>query len=189
MGRLFAFEEFPCLETRRLVLREIVEHDAEAVFRIFSDPAVMHYYDIDPFIELEQAQQLIARQRRRFEQKQRFRWGLAFKDTDELIGTAGFVVWERRQFYAELGYDLASEYWGQGFMSEAIGAMCRFGFEHMDLHRIEAMVVPENIASMQLLRRVGFEEEGTLRGRGFWKEAFHDLSIFSLLKGDSVSRF
>ncbi|HTK09382.1 MAG TPA: GNAT family N-acetyltransferase [Ktedonobacteraceae bacterium] len=186
MGALFAFEEFPYLETRRLRLREIVEHDADAVFRIFSDPEVMHYYDIEAFTELRQAQQLIARYSYRFEQRQRFRWGIALKETDELIGTGGFVLWERRQRYAELGYDLARKYWRQGLMSEAAQAMVYFGFAHMDLHRIEAQVMPENIASIQLLRKVGFREEGTLRERGFWKDAFHDLTLFSILKQDTL---
>jgi len=186
MGTLFAFETFPILETRHLVLRETVEQDAEALFRIFSDPDVMRYYDVEAFTDLIQAQQLVARQHYRFEQKQRFRWGIALKETDELIGTCGFVLWERRQYYAEIGYDLASKYWRQGFMSEAAQAMVKFGFAHMDLHRIEAMVMPENIASLQLLRKLGFREEGLLRERGFWKGTFHDLILFSLLKQDLV---
>ncbi len=184
MGTLFAFEEIPYLETSRLVLREIVEQDAEALFRIFSNPDVMRYYDTEVFTSLTQAQQLVVRQRYRFEQKQRFRWGIALKETNELIGTCGFVNWERRQFYAELGYELAQKYWRQGLMSEVVGAMIDFGFVHMDLHRIEAMIVPENIASAQLLRKLGFQEEGILRERGFWKHTFHDLLLFSLLRKD-----
>jgi len=67
MDTLFDFELFPCIETPRLLLRELQREDAEAVFRIFSDAEVMKYYDMDVFTTIEQAEALIERQRQRFE--------------------------------------------------------------------------------------------------------------------------
>jgi len=67
MDTLFDFELFPCIETPRLLLRELQREDAEAVFRIFSDAEVMKYYDMDAFTTIDQAQALIERQRQRFE--------------------------------------------------------------------------------------------------------------------------
>jgi RimJ/RimL family protein N-acetyltransferase len=72
MDTLFDFEQFPCIETPRLLLRELQREDAEAVFRIFSDTEVMKYLNMDVFTTIEQAQALIERQRQRFEQKERF---------------------------------------------------------------------------------------------------------------------
>jgi RimJ/RimL family protein N-acetyltransferase len=51
--------------------------------------------------------------------------------------------------------------------------------------RIEAEVMPENFASIRLLRKLGFEEEGVLHERSFWQGAFHDLVVFALLKRKS----
>lgn len=65
MDTLFDFERFPDIETPRLLLRELRREDAEAVFRLFSDPEVMRYYDMDVFTSMEQAQALIERQRQR----------------------------------------------------------------------------------------------------------------------------
>ena len=180
MDTLFDFERFPQIETPRLLLRELRREDAEAVFRLFSDPAVMRYHDMDVFTSGEQAQALIERQRQRFEQKERFRWGLALKEPDTIIGTGGYVAWNRMWYHAELGYNLASPYWGQGLMTEALRAMISFGFERMGLHRIEAEVMPENEASLRLLRKLGFVAEGVLRERSFWKRAFHDLVMLAL---------
>lgn len=59
-------------------------------------------------------------------------------------------------------------------MTEAVRAMIQFGFEHMCLNRIEAEVMPENIASIRLLLKLGFVEEGVLHERSFWRGAFHD---------------
>lgn len=184
MDTLFDFESFPRIETSRLLLRELCLEDAEAVFRIFSDPEVMKYSDMDIFTRLEQAELLIERQKRRFEQKERFRWGIALKESNTIVGTGGYVVWNHKWYNAELGYDLARPYWRQGIMTEAVRAMIRFGFEYMKLHRIEAEVMPENTASVRLLCKLDFQEEGVLHERSFWKGGFHDLAIFALLKGD-----
>jgi RimJ/RimL family protein N-acetyltransferase len=186
MGAIFNFEVFPRIETPRLILRELLEEDADAVFRIFSDPEVMKYYDIDVFASIEQAQALIERQKHRFEQKERFRWGIALKVNDTIIGTGGYVAWNRMWCNAELGYDLARLYWGQGIMTEALRAMIQFGFERMGLNRIEAEVMPDNIASIQLLRKLGFQEEGVLHERSFWQGSFHDLIMFALLKRNTL---
>ena len=185
MDTLFDFERFPCIETPRLLLRELQREDAETVFRIFSDPEVMKYYDMDVFTAIEQAEALIERQRQRFEQKERFRWGIALKESNRIIGTGGYVAWNRLWCNAELGYDLARSYWGQGMMAEAARAMIQFGFERMGLHRSEAEVMPDNSASVRLLHKLGFQEEGVLHERSFWKGAFHDLVMFALLKSKS----
>lgn len=185
MGTIFDFEVFPHIETPRLILRELQREDAGAVFRIFSDPEVMKYYDMDIFTSIEQAEALIERQRHRFEQKERFRWGIVLKDSAAIIGTGGYVAWNRMWYNAELGYDLARPYWGQGMMSEAVRAMIQFGFEHMSLNRIEAEVMPENSASIRLLHKLGFQQEGVLRERSFWQGAFHDLVMLALLKKES----
>lgn len=182
MELIFDFEEFPYIETPRLILRELQREDAEAVFRIFSDPEVMKYYLMDMFSELEQAHILIERQIHRFEQKERFRWGIALKESNTIIGTGGYVAWNRMWCNAELGYDLARAYWGQGLMTEAAKAMVQFGFERMSLNRIEAEVMPDNRASMRLLCQLGFQEEGVLHERSFWKDAFHDVVMLALLK-------
>ena len=185
MGTLYDFEWFPLVETPRLMLRELRMEDAEAVFHIFSDPAVVKYSNMDVFTGFEQAQLLIEKLRQRFEQKERFRWGIALKDSDTIIGTGGYVAWNRLWYNAELGYDLARPYWNQGLMTEAVRAIIQFGFEHMDLHRIEAEVMPENSASVRLLHKLDFQEEGVFRERGFWKGDFHDLAMFALLKRPS----
>ena len=57
-----------------------------------------------------------------------------------------------------------------------------WGFEHMELNRVEAHVHPENAASIKLLRTLGFVQEGHLREAGFWRGEHHDLLQFALLR-------
>lgn len=178
----FDFEPFPNLDTPRLALRAMRSEDANAIFALFSDSDVMKYYDKEPFTSLQEAEVYIERQRLRFEQKESFRWGIALKESDSIIGTCGYVAWHKPWGIAEIGYDLARAYWRQGYMTEALSAMLQFGFAHMGLHRIEAEVMPGNVNSLRLLEKLHFHAEGTLRQRGFWKGQFHDLMMLALLK-------
>ncbi|HLY29604.1 MAG TPA: GNAT family protein [Ktedonobacterales bacterium] len=183
---MFAFEEFPTLTTERLILREMRQKDAPDLLAILGDSEVTRYLDLSSFTELAQAETLIERLHASFQAQERWRWGIALQHDDRLIGTGGFIRWNRGWQSAEIGYDLAHAYWRQGFMSEALRAMLTFGFEQMELHRVEAEVMPENQASARMLAKLGFRYEGTLRQRGFWKGAYHDLEMHALLREEYI---
>ncbi len=187
MDALFDFEAFPQLETNRLILREILPGDAGALLHIFGDDEVTRYFGMTTFTSIEQAQQLIKGMTERFKNKVRIRWGITLKGEHMVIGTCGYPDWDRSQHLGAIGYDLASAYWRKGIATEAVTALLKFGYENMALNRIEALVMQENIASIQLLRKLRFQEEGILRGRGFWKGEFHDLKLFAMLKKDFVA--
>jgi ribosomal-protein-alanine N-acetyltransferase len=72
-------------------------------------------------------------------------------------------------------------------MAEALQTMLAYGFSTLKLHRIEALVVPGNERSVRVLEKLGFQEEGVLRGYGFWNDKFWDLRCFSLLAGDETA--
>ena len=179
------FSQFPQLETQRLLLRQVRPTDAQAIFDYFADPAVTRYYNLDTFISLSQAERMVDSFRRSYREKQAIRWGIVRKRAPErLLGTCGYHHWARHFFKAEIGYELARPFWGQGIMTEALTAMIRMGIARMDLNRIEALVMRGNDASLRLLRKLGFREEGVLRQYGYWKGAFHDLHMMALLQQD-----
>lgn len=174
---------FPQLETERLLLREMKPEDAEALYRVLSDEEVMRYYDSLPFTNIAESYQTIERHRQRFEQEEAIRWGITLKGENIVIGNCGFF-WEMRNYLAELAYVLARAYWRQGIMTEALQALLQFGFATKNLHRIEAEVVVDNIASARTLQKLGFREEGILRERLFVNEHFYDMKIFALLRSE-----
>lgn len=69
-------------------------------------------------------------------------------------------------------------------MSEAFGAILRYGFETMELHRIEVHVDPRNGPSLRLLERFGFVREGLLRESSLFRGTFQDDIVLSLLRGE-----
>ena len=174
------FDTFPEIETDRLLLREILPDDAPAIFRLFSDDQVTRYYDLTTYTALSQAEELVDFFDESFELERAIRWGIERKADGALLGTCGYV-WLRR-FRGEIGYELHSDYWRQGYMSEALDAILDFGYTELGINRIEALVMVDNAASAGLLRSLGFTQEGILRQHDFFKGEFHDMRLFSLLK-------
>ena len=178
------FNRFPVLETERLRLRESRLSDAEGIYAVLSLDSVMRHYNLSPLASVDEARALVERRAAAFKRQERIRWVLARQEDDTLIGSCGYVHWNRESRRAEIGYELHPDWQGRGLMREALSAALAFGFTQMDLNRVEALVVPENEPSLCLLRRLGFAEEGLLRDYGFWKGRFHDLRLFSLLQKD-----
>jgi ribosomal-protein-alanine N-acetyltransferase len=110
-------------------------------------------------------------------------WAVTLADQDVVIGLFGLHHWDQYHRRAEAGYGQAQAYWGQGFGSEALRAIVRFGFDQMNLNRIYAGTIADNHESVRLLERLGFQREGTQREHS-WEDdgTFHDSAIYGLLK-------
>lgn len=188
---LFEFEAFPTLQTPRLVLREIMPEDDDAVFRLRADVEVTRYNTGRPYTHLDQARDLIDDIRRGFDDRRELRWAITLKAEPQprrLIGMCGYNFWLRQDRRASIGYDLLRSYWGKGIMTEALDAVLAFGFSRMDLNRIEADVSTENIASRRVLEKLGFTYEGTQREQYYEWGDFHDLELYSLLRREYERR-
>lgn len=175
-------QSFPVLETERFILRKLETEDAQEVFDYFSKDEVTKYYDLESFTDIKQAVELIERWGMRFEEEKGYRWGIALKENDKIIGSCGYHNWDKEHFKAEIGFEVAPAFWRKGVMSEVIKPVLKFGFENMELNRIEAFYDPENIASKTCLEKAGFVYEGTLRQAAFEKGKFCHASVCSLLR-------
>jgi ribosomal-protein-alanine N-acetyltransferase len=174
---------FPVLETKRLLLRQITLADAENLFSFFSDPQVMRFYDCEAFASIEQAIGIIQRFAEWFERQNGFRWGIALKaEPATLIGTCGLFAWHKPYRIATLGYELTPPYWRRGIMSEAVGAIVAYGFRELNLNKICALVVTDNLASAKLLERLSFRKEGVMRQAQFVNGKYDDLIAYALLR-------
>ncbi|NOU93271.1 GNAT family N-acetyltransferase [Paenibacillus sp. LMG 31456] len=175
---------FPLLETERLLLRQLITEDSRDLFQYFSKDEVTKYYDLESFTEIGQSEELIHTWNKRFQEKKGVRWGITIKSEDKIIGTCGFHNWSNEHFKAEIGYELAPEYWQQGIMTEALEALLPYGFRELELNRIEAFIDPDNISSRKLLEKIGLKEEGYLKDYFYEKNRFVDAVIFAILKRD-----
>lgn len=195
MNQPFDFSTFPQLETERLLLREVTRADRDAVFAIFGDPVTSRYLDDYTLKEPDEALKIIDWIAEIFQNKRGLRWGITLKGGDgALIGTCGYNTWYQPNaqgepgyegIKADIGYDLNRAYWRQGIMTEALSEMLRFGFLRMALNRVEAYIEPGNAASEATLKKLGFQYEGLLRQSGYWRGAYQDGQLFSLLREES----
>lgn len=179
---MISLNNFPQIETERFRLRPIELTDANEVFHYFSLDQVTKYYDLDTFTDMSEAIRLIENWQTRFVNKEGIRWGIATKQDNKIIGSCGYHNWEKDHFKAEVGFEVAPEYWQKGVMTEVLRHVLQYGFEKMGLFRIEALYDPENIASKKTLEKAGFVYEGTLRKASFEKGRFCDAAICSVLK-------
>lgn len=179
---------FPILETERLTLRQVTQEDADNLLVYLSDVDVMKYYGLEPFKSINDAFDEISWYQSIFEKGTGIRWGITLKEQDEIIGSCGFFNKVAQHHRAEIGFELSKEHWGKGIASEAIKTVLYYGFEQMDLQRIEALIEPPNITSQKVVERQGFIREGLLRNYEYTCGKFDNLYMYSLLKQDYQER-
>lgn len=174
---------FPKLETDRLDLIEIKEDHLKDLYTLFSNKEVVRYYNLLPYRSLTDGQKFIDWYRTRFEEKLAIRWGIALKGSRNIIGTIGFNNYTYKH-KAQIGYDLQQAYWNKGYISEALNKVVDFGFENLEINRIEAEIMVGNTASEKVLQKLHFTKEGVLRHWMFWNEQYFDIIMYSLLRNE-----
>ena len=178
-------DSIPRFETERLNLRAVFPADAQSIFELMSDPKVSQHHELETFETIHQAHELISKFTNWFQNDQAVRWAILRKDSSELIGTCCFDTFHPKYQSLNLGYNIRSDHWGQGYATEAVTTIIDYAFQFGivgPVNRIQAITVPVNVASEKVLEKIGFEKEGLMRQYGFWKGKFHDMNLFSLLK-------
>lgn len=175
---------FPILNTARLRLTEVEPDNAYALFTIFSNPEVVMYYGMDPMHELAQAEKIIEHFKNTYETKKGMRWAITIKDGNQFVGTIGLNNLALGMKKAEVGFEIHPEFWRAGITSEALHAVLDYSFDELGLHRIGAVTFPANVASIGLLKKSGFIEEGKLRSYLFQNGHSHDALVFSVLHSE-----
>lgn len=172
----------PELTTPRLRLRAPTLADAEPLFAFYRDPQVMRYAGRDPHTHVDEIREKLMRDLETMNRGEAARWIMTPLDDTQVIGSVGLFHWSQNDRRAEIGYVLAPSHWGRALMKEVLPSIVRFAFEVMQLHRIDAQVDPENVASLRLLEGLGFKREGLLRESSFSFGRFSDTVILALLE-------
>lgn len=179
------FEDgLPTLEAARLVLRMPRRDEAEGVLHVFGDADLLAFWGHAPLPDLAAARAYLDDIYSGCEKRTLFQWAIAERSSDALMGTVTLWKWDRHNHHAEIGYIIRPEYQGRGLAAEAVGALLRFGFGTLGLHRVEADTDPRNAASIRLLERLGFRQEGLFRERWLVDGAWLDSAMFGLLHAD-----
>jgi RimJ/RimL family protein N-acetyltransferase len=170
------------ITTERLILREFKEDDWQAVLAYQSDPRYLRYYEwTERSPEAVQAFVRMFLDQQQARPRTKFQLAVTLKHSNQLIGNCGIRMETAGATEADIGYELASSYWGNGYATEAARAMIAFGFTELRVHRIWAHVVADNAGSARVLEKVGMRLEGQFREKEFYKGQWWDTLQFAIL--------
>ena len=172
------------LHTERLHLRKMKVSDSSSLFKIWSDPDVTKFMNINCFTDENQAIDMINLLDDLSRDSKAIRFSIIKLESNEIIGSCGYNSFDFENAKAEIGYDIAKSFWGRGYASEAIYSLLDYAFSFLKFNRIEAKVEPENVNSIKLLQKLNFTFEGTLRQYEKVEGKFNDLNIYSKLISD-----
>ena len=170
----------PQLETDRLMLRMWTKKDAPALFAYASDPDVGPNAGWKPHANEGESRMII---------NQLFRcnmtWAIVEKETGIIVGSIGFEEDRYRPHISskEMGYSLAKDRWGRGYMTEAAKRLIRYGFEELKLDVLMIRTSETNTRSQRVIEKCGFTYEGTLRrAYRMYDNKLREVRCYSMLK-------
>ena len=164
------------IDTGRLILRRFTPDDLEAFYQLVSRPEIIRYAQSKPLASVDEARDFM--QAAPFHDYARYGYGrfaCVWKETGAVIGFSG-LKYVPEISDTELGYRFFPEFWGMGLATEAGRASIDFARSDLGLKRLVALVHPENVASANVLMKLGFSVEKQLRYSGL-KDV--DVNLFA----------
>lgn len=168
------------INTERLILRKFTAADISNVYAGLSHPRVIKYYGVS-FHTLEATQEQMDWFANLEKNDTGIWWAVCDKNTLTFYGGGGLNALDSKHRKAEIGFWLLPEYWGRGYMQEAMNAIIKYAFEELNLHRIEGYVDHDNANCKKGLAKMNFQYEGTMRDCEIKNDTFVSVDIYARL--------
>lgn len=174
------------LETDRLILQQLSWDDLDKIFEFHSQEEVARHNTIGIPSDKEVTRNIIrgAIEDQSNEPRSVYGWSIKLKSNNEFIGETGMSSSNNRFRRGEIHYHISPEFWAKGYATEVAQRLIKFGFENLNLHRIEAGVATNNQGSIRVLEKAGMSREGLRRKilpiRGDW----YDNYMYAILEDD-----
>lgn len=175
------YQENIILETKRLILRPLVEADALDIFHnINHDKDVLKYY-LDRYIEKEEDAS-VTKTIEFCHKNKRYIFAIVLKETNEVIGMINQCNSINMYFHSiELGYAIGKRHWNKGYTSEALKEVIKFLFSK-DIHKIYCGAVPENVNSIKVMKKCGLVYEGRRIDDFYYHDRYWDVDYYYITK-------
>jgi ribosomal-protein-alanine N-acetyltransferase len=142
--------------------------DAEALFKIYSNPELYRFTGADPFPDIETMRRWMEEYLINYQKEHGFGvWAVIEKMSGKMVGTCGLGYFDGRPELG-LGYWFDPDYWGRGYATEAARACVAYAFNQLNAPELASMTHPDNKASQRVLEKAGFvfvglvpDEDGT----------------------------
>jgi RimJ/RimL family protein N-acetyltransferase/catechol 2,3-dioxygenase-like lactoylglutathione lyase family enzyme len=173
------------LQTQRLILRDFVLSDFDAVQEYASDPLVTRFTSFGPNT-VEETREFLNRsiQAGSASPRQLYTFAVIEQDSGHLIGSCGLEQSDGTGRQYAFGYCFHRHWWRRGFGKETAAALVQFGFDRLQALRLWAHVFLGNTASERILEGLGFRREGLALQSVFLRNAWHDILTFGRLRSE-----
>lgn len=178
------FSKMPTLQTERLTLRRLSVRDAADMFDYAHRADVTRYLTWSAHPDASYSREYLEYLQGRYAGGMYYDWGIVYKENGKMIGTCGFTSFNCSHDKAEIGYVLHPDYWGKGIAPEAVKKILDFGFEKLNLHRIEANFIKENARSLRVMEKVGMTFEGYAKEAMLIKGNYVTVGTCAVLRSD-----
>jgi ribosomal-protein-alanine N-acetyltransferase len=149
------------LDTPRLQLRRPRLGDAPVIYETYAgDPLVTRYLIGRPHAAVTETQEFLQRCEAAWQEGFASPWVILRRRDNRLMGMIEALFNGHR---VELGYVLGRPFWGEGYMTEAAGAVVRWALDLAHIYRVWAVCDIDNIASARVLEKIGMAKEGVLK--------------------------
>ncbi|MBV8249891.1 MAG: GNAT family N-acetyltransferase [Comamonas sp.] len=160
-----------------IALRQLESSDAEAWYAYLQLPKVVEHtswnldavHDLMPIFDALESDALDSQ----------IRFAIVDEPNRQLIGTIGLHTISAGNRTAEIAYDIAPQYWGRGIATSMCRVVTDWSFREMNLYRVQATVLPSNMASTKVLQTCGYQYEGLLRSYRVVRGVSRDYAMFS----------
>lgn len=177
----------PKLSTERLVLRPFCLYDVKQYFRLASDPEVLDTTDMPHLIDEDAAREWVMSHGDGWKERSELFLLITSKETREIMGSISLFTYDRHR-KADIGYWVVPHLWGNGYATEAAGAVIEYAFNDLKLHKLEANHLERNAVSGRVLEKLGFVLEGVLRDGYLKDDKFENLKLYGLLKTEYFAK-
>jgi ribosomal-protein-alanine N-acetyltransferase len=150
------FTPFPILTTERLTLRQLVITDEQEIFTLRSDSEINKYLDRQISKTIDDARNFINKVNENINKNDSLYWAITFSDKNILVGTICLFGFSDENDKCEIGYELLTNFQGQGIMKEAAEKVIDYAFNTIKVQKIEAFFHRDNQASIKLLEKLSF---------------------------------
>lgn len=174
----------PVIESNRIILRPFELSDAAVVQKLAGERAIADTTLRIPHpYEDGKAEEWISTHAEQCKTEKEVILAVVLKENEELIGSISLSI-DRINKNAELGYWIGKPFWGNGYCTEAAREMLAYGFGELQLNRINAHHFKRNPASGKVLEKIGMKYEGCMRQHVKKWDAFEDILLYGILRGE-----
>jgi ribosomal-protein-alanine N-acetyltransferase len=173
------------IETERLILRRFEYTDDTAMLKYWiADEKIQSLYSEPVYSTKEEVKELLDIYIGSYEKPDYYRWAIIEKDCGECIGQIAYFLVDSKNHFAEIEYCIGSEFQCRGYATEAAKAVIAFGFDEINLHKVQICTKTINQPSKRVIEKCGLTYEGTLRDYFFMNGEYVGRHYFSILRSE-----